>query len=133
MQKILKICIHIFFPYLWTKKRSSAVNMNVLSQLPLRWNMESWIQSKEIVIDLLGAFKRPTINNTNNQYSKMTFLLISNLCNMHSSKKKITSCTLIKRKLPQSIWCCLEIVVFIDTWIIIFNLFNLKIKNISSF
>ena len=49
-----------------TKRISSAVNTNVLSQLPLRRNTESGIQSEEIVIDLPGAFKRPTINNTNN-------------------------------------------------------------------
>ena len=72
-----------------TKRISSAVNTNVLSQLPLRRNTESGIQSEEIVIDLPGAFKRPTINNTNNQYLKMAFLLISNLCNAHSTKIKI--------------------------------------------
>ena len=110
-----------FFSYLWTKKGSSAVNTNVLSQLPLHQNTELGIQSKEIVIDLPGTFKRATIKNTNKQYSKMTFLLISNLCNAHSSKKKIIPCTLIKRKLPQSVWY-LEFIVFIGTWIVIFNL-----------
>ena len=97
------------------KKRSSAVNTNVLSQVPLHWNTGSGIQSREIVIPLPGAFKRPTIKNTNNQYSKMAFLLISNLCNTHFTKKKITSRALIKRKLPQSVLFCLEIVVFIGT------------------
>ena len=112
-----------FFSYSWTKIRQSAVSTNVLSQLPLRRITESGIQSKEIVIYLPGVFNKPTINNTNNQYSKMTFLLISNLFNAHSTKKKITSRTLIKRKLPQSVWCCLEIAIFIGTWIVIFNLF----------
>ena len=78
-------------------------NTNLVSQLPLRRNTESGIQSKEVVIYLPGVFNKPTINNTNNQYSKMTFLLISNLFNAHSTKKKITSRTLIKRKLPQSV------------------------------
>ena len=79
------------YTLIYEKKRSSAVNTNFLSQLPLRRNTEWGIQSKEIVIDLRGSFKRLSINNTNNQYSKMTFLLISNLCNAHSIKKKITS------------------------------------------
>ena len=122
-----------FFSYLWTKKRSSAVNTNVLSQLPLCRNTESGIQSKEVVIDLPGRFKRPTTNNTNNQYSKRTFLLILNLCGAHSTQKKTTSRALIKRKLPQSV-CCLEIVVFIGTWIVIFNLFFVwKLKILIAF
>ena len=73
------------------KKKIICCEHELLSQLSLRRNTEWGIQSKEIVIDLRGAFKRPSINNTNNQYSKMTFLLISNLCNAHSIKKKTTS------------------------------------------
>ena len=95
--------MYTFFFLINEQKKIICCEHNVLSQLPLRRNTESGIQSKEIVIDFPGAIKRPTINNTNNQYSKMIFLSISNLCNAHSTKKKIISRALIKRKLPQSV------------------------------
>ena len=108
--------------------------MNIFSQSPLRQSTESGIQSKEIVIDLPGAFKRPTITNAKNQYSKMTFLLISNLCNEHSTKNKNYLAYSNKKEITSSCMMLFRNRRFHWHFNRNFQLvLHLKIKNINSF